>query len=391
MEPEFFDPESFPYKEFLAVQEERNRFIFEWAKGLRPGEVPVLIYPSWDMWDDSTCRDRELFLRWNLWGMVTSSEWTSDGVFPHLQPWYGVGIYATAFGCRYIWEGNNPPQTRHIYTSASEVANISTPHPSDSQDMQEVLDRIRWYRKVTHDQLPICLTDTQSPNDTASLILEVNEFLTVSTFEPERLRRFMNAITELILSFSEIQMEAIGPNLSLPGHQMICHPAWSGISVSDDNMAMLSPRAYEVGALPYNSRIAQHFDGIALHSCGRIAHNIPVQLRIPKLQQMECSACIIARDSDPCPNTPELLRDGYRDSGVIAKVRINKEEIELLDRLLAPDFKCAVAVSGVETREESERVYQQFKDRINRITTAWSDQRPAGQNLCKKAKDNLKG
>ena len=87
--------------------------------------------------------------------------------------------------------------------------------------MQEVLDRIRWYRKVTHDQLPICLTDTQSSNDTASLIMETKEFFLVSSYEPERLERFMNAISELIIAFSEMQMEAIGQNISLPGHQML--------------------------------------------------------------------------------------------------------------------------------------------------------------------------
>lgn len=370
-EQELIDPESFPYKRFFAVQEERNQFIYQWAQGLRPREVPVLIYPSWDIWNDRTCADRKLFLRRNLWGMATSAQWASDGVFPHLQPWYGVGIYATAFGCHYIWQGNSAPQTRPFYSSAAEVRNITTPDPSDSREMQEVLQRIRWYRKVTHDRLPICLTDTQSPNDTASLILEASEFFAVSTLEPERLERLLDAVTDLIINFSEMQIEAIGPNLSLPGHQMICHPTWRGVSISDDNMAMLSPRSYEVAALPYNSRLAEHFGGIALHSCGSIAHNIPIQLCVPNLQQMECSSCVITKDSDPCPNNPESLRDGYRGTGVIVKVRMHKNEIRLLDRLLAPDFKCAVHVTGVDTEEESKLVYQQFKDQINRITGGW--------------------
>ena len=368
---ELMDPESFPYERFLAVQEERNQFIYQWAQGLCPHEVPVLMYPPWDMWNDNTCADRQLFIERNLWGMATSAQWASDGVFPHLQPWYGVGIYATAFGCHYIWQRGSAPQTRPLYTSAAEVRNITTPQPSDSREMQEVLQRIRWYRKVTHDRLPICLTDTQSPNDTASLILEASEFFAVSTLEPERLERLLNAVTDLIINFSEMQIKAIGLNLSLPGHQMICHPTWSGVSISDDNMAMLSPRSYEVAALPYNSRLAEHFGGIALHSCGSIAHNIPIQLHVPNLQQMECSSCVIAKDSDPCPNNPESLRDGYRGTGVIVKVRMHKDEIGLLDRLLAPDFKCAVHVTGVDTEEESEWVYQRFKDQINRITGGW--------------------
>ena len=373
MPVKLLDPESFPYDKYLAVQEERDRFTHEWAQGLRPREVPVLIFPVWDMWNDNTCADRELFLRWNLWGMAKSAEWTSDGVFPHLQPWYGVGLYASAFGSQYYWSGNSAPQTHPVFKSADDVTNMKMPPPGESEPMREVLDRIRWYREVTHDRLPICLTDTQSTHDTASLILETNEFFYVSSYEPERLERFMNVITDLIIAFSEIQIEAIGPNLSLPGHQMLCHPKWSGISISDDNMAMLSPRAYEVASLPHNSRLAEHFDGIALHSCGKVGQNIPALLRTPKVQQVEHAACIITRDSDPYPNTPESLRDGYRGSGVILKVRINKDEIGLLDRLLAPDLKCAVVVTGAESREESEQIYHRFKEYTSRITASWPD------------------
>lgn len=376
MDAKVADPGTFPYDRYLTVKEERDRFLDEWARGLRPREVPVLIYPSWDMWNDNTCQDRERFLSCNLWGMAASAEWASDGVFPHLEPWFGVGLYASAFGCQYYWEGNSAPQTHPIYRSADEVAHIKTPPIGASEPMREVLARIRWYRQVTHDQLPICLTDTQSPNDTGSLIMEVNEFFAVSSYEPGRLERFLNAITDVIIGFSEMQMEALGPTLCSPGHLMICHPSWAGISVSDDNMALLSPRAYEVAALPYNSRLSQHFGGIAIHSCGVIEHNIPVQLRTPGLKQSECAACIITRDADPSPNKPESIRDGYRGTGVIVKVRLNKDEVALLERLLAPDLLCAVCVTGVESRAESEQVYQRFKEHIAGITSSWPQARP---------------
>ena len=371
MDVQLPDPETFPYDKYLTAKEERERFTYEWAQGLHPREVPVLMFPSWDMWNDNTCKDRELFLRWNLWGMATSAEWKSDGVFQHLQPWYGVGLMASGFGAKYYWEGSSAPQTHPIFKSADEVKDIKMPPPGESEPMREVLDRIRWYRELTHDRLPICLTDTQSTHDTASLLMETNEFLYVSSYEPERLERFMNAITDMIIAFTETQIEALGPTLILPGHQMLCHPKWSGISVSDDNMSMLSPKAYEVAALPYNSRISEHFDGIALHSCGSVKHNIPILLRTPKVQQAEHGACIIAKDSDPYPNTPESLRDGYRGSDVILKVRVNKNEVELLDRLLAPDLKCVVVVTGSEGREESDQVYYRFKERIGRITATW--------------------
>jgi hypothetical protein len=307
----------------------------------------------------------------NLWGMATSAEWTSDWVYQHLDPWYGVGIYATAFGAHYYWEGNSAPQTHPIFTDVAQIADLVAPHPGKSEEMQEVLRRIRWFREVTGDRLSICLTDTQSPQDTASLLMETNAFFPACLSEPERLDPLLRAITDLIIAFSEMQMEAMGPTLVQPGHQMISLPAWKGISVSDDNMALLSPAAYAATCLPYNSRLGEHFGGIALHSCGRIRHNIPLQLQTAGLQQMECAACFLAKDSDPDPNAPEHLRAGYRGSAVILKVRIHKSEVDLLERLLAPDLKIALGVTGVETREESAQVYWRFKERIRQISARW--------------------
>ena len=121
MDTQLPDVETFTYDKYLSVEEERERFTYEWAQGLHPREVPVLMFPEWEMWNDDTCRDRELFLLWNLWGMATSAEHKSDGVFPYLTPWYGAGLMASGFGAKYYWLGNSAPQTHPIFKSADEV------------------------------------------------------------------------------------------------------------------------------------------------------------------------------------------------------------------------------------------------------------------------------
>ena len=45
----------------------------------------------------------------------------------------------------------------------------------------------------------------------------------------------------------------------------------------------------------------------------------------------------------------------------------------LLERLLDPALKCALVITGVESREESEQVYDAFKSRIEQLTRAWPD------------------
>ena len=371
MNEELIGPKDFPYDRFLDVLGKKEDYVFEWANGKHPKDAPVVLYPTWDMWNSNACGDMETFLQLNLQNMAGGLDWATDGFFPHLEPWYGVGIYAAAFGAKFIWEGENAPQTRTVFTSVDQVKDIKTPDPKNCKEMQYVLDWIKWLRKVTYDKLPIALTDTQSPNDTASLLVETNEFFTTLTLEPERLEALMNAVTDLVITFTEMQMELLGPTIALPGHLMMCHPEFKGISVSDDNMAFLSPKAYEIGCLPYNSRIGERFGGIALHACGEIAHNIPPLLRTTNLNQAETAVCATVKDSDPCPNQPEKLRDAFRGSGIPVKVRINKDEVDLLDRLLAPDCLFALNVTGVETKEESEQVYEKFKQRIAKISADW--------------------
>ncbi|MCP4404761.1 MAG: hypothetical protein GY801_46610, partial [bacterium] len=271
---------SFDYDSFNTTLERQDRFIADWMNSEHDREVPLWIVPPVDLWTYDTCRRREEFLNKNLELLRKSMEWKSDLVFPHLQPWYGVGIYATAFGARYIWDENYCPQVRPIFSRTEEIEQIEKPAIEESESMREVLDRIAWYREVTHDQLPICLTDTQSPHDTASLLMETNTFFAECSCAHERYENFLHAITDLIIEFSDKQMEAIGPRLSLPGHQMLCHPDFKGISISDDNMVMLSPQTYAATSLPYLQKIAAHFGGIAVHSCGNVTHNIPNLLKI---------------------------------------------------------------------------------------------------------------
>lgn len=364
------DGRSFPYDSYLAVKERRDRFLAEWAEGRRPREVPVVFAlpaEELNLWG-TKCRSRETLLEENLRGLATSALWGGDSVFAALEPWHGVGVYANAFGCEYMWTDFDAPQTLPIFETADEVAGLRKPDPADSEIMNMVLDTIRYFRRETGDRLPICLTDTQSPCDTASLVMATNEFFVVGTFEPERLAPLMNAVTDLIVEFSEIQMEAIGPCLIRPGHNMTSLATWPGISISDDNMAFISPASYEVASLPFNSRLAKAFGSLSIHSCGPISHNAPLQLRTPDLFEVDCH---VARRSDPGPNRPEDVRDVYRGTGVLVKVSVDKDDLGALPRLLAPDLKCVVEVWGVTSRVESEVVYQQFKDEIARITSAW--------------------
>ena len=125
-----------------------------------------------------------------------------------MEPWIGTGVFANAFGCEYHFRDDNAPHVRYRYHKIEEVRDIEYPDYRKSPIMSMVLDCIDCFRERTHDGLPIALTDTQSPFDTATLILDAAEFFTACYTEPEIVTDFLQKITDLIVEFSEVQMRA---------------------------------------------------------------------------------------------------------------------------------------------------------------------------------------
>ena len=129
-------------------------------------------------------------------------DWTDD--LPFLEPWIGTGVYATGFGCEYKWRDDNAPDVHYKYHKIEEIKNIEYPDWKKSKVMQMVLDCIDYFKEKTKAMFPISLTDTQSPFDTATLILDAVEFFTACYTHEEIIHKFMNTITDLIIEFSVI-------------------------------------------------------------------------------------------------------------------------------------------------------------------------------------------
>ena len=84
-------------------------------------------------------------------------------------------------------------------------------------------------------------TDTQSTSDTATLVLDACEVMMGSLIEPDIIMRFMNDTNNLIIEFSQVQAERIGDALVMPGYIMLSNSGLTGMSISDDNLAVASP------------------------------------------------------------------------------------------------------------------------------------------------------
>ncbi len=225
--------------------------------------------------------DSEKMLEHQMYNIEQTTRLDSDWV-PFLEPWHGVGIYADAFGSKTSWPEDDYPWTEPCIEDISQVYKLKPDLAGESPLMEKVLTTIELFQDRTDGRIPIALTDTQSPMNTASLVVRTEELLMSCYTHPEAVHHLLDLITDLIIDFSKMQLGQIGENKAIPGHLF---PAGGsrGISVSDDNCSMVSPDMYRRFFVPYFNRISRAFGGIYIHSCGDFSQNLDPMLEIEGL------------------------------------------------------------------------------------------------------------
>ena len=353
------DFKHFPLERFLALREVKEKQLADFYAGRGP-KVAVVQKPGYSF-TRAVCRYRDRQLESELDFLTDAMGYESDFMFSALEPWVGVGVYASAFGCKYEWSDFDAPQTHPILKSTDEIADLKVKSLSEWEEMSEVLARIRYFKEATHGQMGITLTDTQSPNDTASLIMDTTEFFTACLAEPEEVAPLLDAITDKIIEYSRIQLEEIGDLLAGPGHIAICGRGVKGVTLSDDNLAILSPKAYRNSSAEYMQRISSAFGGLYVHSCGSYAHNVPEVLTCEGLKLLDCA---IDKTQDPTPNDPARMAEALKDrDDVILQVRLNIHNADLVKPLIDAGRRMIIQFGPDPDREESNRLYREFRER----------------------------
>lgn len=350
---------------YLRRREERLPRVEQFWQGKRPWLI--IQRPSYHLWGE--CNSVEAVWQNNLRHMESwlSQQWTDE--LPHLQAWFGTGVYANAFGCEYLWRQGEAPDTRVRFQRIEEVRGITAPDWRASPVMGMVLEGIDLLKERTRGRFPIALTDTQSPFDTATLVLDTSEFFTACYTEEETVNQLMAAVTDLILEFSREQARHIGSDLvSRPGHVMPSLPGFRGITLSDDLLAVSSPQVNEKYALRFDALIAQQLDGAAIHSCGVWDHT----MRLLPGRGIMAVDCSVSPRWDPTPMSPARVRAALGGTGIAVKARCGgtPEEIQqAIAALAGPDMRLILDIARVEEDEAgyaraAERNYALAVDRL---------------------------
>lgn len=330
------------YEEFLA----KKSGVAVWQR-VRAGEV-----------FRDACADKKISLEWQLGALARSLAYKSDAPM-YLEPWYGIGTTAAAFGASYVWLPGQSPGVHPPHSTLQDAFPLRRKTENDIPILSETLATIEYFLEKTKGRLPISWCDLQAPLNVVGGIVDITHLLEVAYDEPEKLKELLAAAADEIQRFTQIQSRLIGAALAKPGHGFASSRRGQGIGLSTDNLIMVSPSLF--GELCHEDfgKLAASFGGVAFHSCGNWGRWIPTVKAIPGLCLVDGA---FSPQTDPAYNVCEEFRDAFSDSGVIVHARLvgNSEQVmSHVRRLWKPGMRLIV-VTHVQNPQEQQQLYEEI-------------------------------
>ncbi|HTY85958.1 MAG TPA: uroporphyrinogen decarboxylase family protein [Candidatus Acidoferrum sp.] len=301
------------------------------------------------------CRDLKQSLRWQLGGLTRAMDYLTDAP-AYLEPWYGIGTTASAFGSDYEWLPGQAPAVKPVYRSMVEVPELTPQAVVDGPILRYTLKTIEYFLEQTKGRLPMSWCDIQSPINVAGGLVDISQFLMALRDEPERTKRILSVLADELIRFTKIQSDLIGPALARPGHGFASSRNGTGIGLSTDNLIMVSPAMYADFCAEHSARIGDAFGGTAIHSCGDWALWLPAVKEIRNLMAVDGA---FSPQTDPAYNRCEAFRDALAGTGIILHARVVGDPQEVLSRvkrLWKPGVKLIVG-THVQDPQAQHRLY----------------------------------
>jgi hypothetical protein len=264
---------------------------------------------------------------------------------------------AGAFGAEYTWPEGQAPLVRPLFSSAREALLAPIRPVRDTPIGRHTLEMIGYLLESTRGRLPISLTDTQSPFNTACQIVDVNGLLLEMMDDPEPVRQLLMLIAELLAEFTREQLALLGSTAVFPGHGFASSRVFEGLGFSDDNLLMVSEDLYRQVILPSVERLAEAFGGIAFHSCGDWSRKLRLVTSFPRIRTADGA---FTAETDPCPNPAAPFAAALPGSGLVLNARMvgGAEVATAAAAALWRPGTRLIAVTYCPTPEEQATVYR---------------------------------
>ena len=197
-----------------------------------------------------------------------------DHYIPSLSPGLRQGLIPTAYGAQEVWQGDHY-WVKPLVTSAEEFLSLPRPDFTRQGIAAQVLSNTRFFRQATAGRLPIQMPDMQGPLDLASNLLGTERLVEEMQDHPESLEAMLRQLTGDFITFMRLEYQAAqGCLVPIHCHPMVWIPPEHAMALSEDLLAVISPRLYARFGVPYNEAIADAFGKVIIHSCGSIEHNL---------------------------------------------------------------------------------------------------------------------
>ena len=302
------------------------------------------------------CRDKERSLELQLGSLKKSMLYQAD-VPNFLEPWYGIGTVASAFGGEYIWPEGNAPALQTRISTIDEVLAYEPQEVAATSIGRKTLEMIEYFMDQTKGRIPVSLTDTQSPLNMIGHLYPLDQFFMDLLLEPDKVQLLFDRLADLSIRFNKEQVKLIGTSLASPGHGFASSIKWAGLGMSDDNAIMISPDQYLELAAPVVEKICAPLGGPVFHSCGDWAGWVNAVLQIKDLKMADGA---FSPQTDPGATNNLEAYHQFAHTGVVLNARMvgDVETIrEQISRLWVPGMKLVVA-TYCETPAEQEKAYQ---------------------------------
>jgi len=301
------------------------------------------------------CKNIETSLSNQLGALQKSIAYKAD-VPNFLEPWYGIGTIASAYGGDYIWNPGEAPALKPRFSSIDEMLATDPLPVAKSTIGKFTLNMIEYFMEQTKGELPVSFTDTQSPLNIMTHLLPMDTFLLDTVMQPEKVTKLLDIIADLSVKFNKEQQKLIGDSLILPGHGFASSKKWTGLGMSDDNIVMMAPDQYSQLAAPSFEKVCKEMGGSVFHSCGDWTRWIDAVLDLKDLKTADGA---FSPETDPGAITNLEAFHKFAGTGVVLNTRIvgNLKTIEKqIKRLWVPGMKMIV-VTYCQTPEEQKEAY----------------------------------
>jgi hypothetical protein len=346
------------HKKFdIPVYEDYEQQLLEKCSSFWESKSGVLVYRRMRVAEVFSygCRNMQESLEWQLGGLRLSMGYKAD-IANFLEPWYGIGTIASAYGREYVWHEGQAPVIGQKFASLDAALEYNYIPVIETNIGRQTIQMAEYFLEKTKGKIPVSYCDVQSPLNIAENVVNINTLMTDLLLNPDSVKDLFETISKLMIDFTQVLKKLIGNALVCPGHGFASSRCFEGLGMSNDLFLMLPDDIHQEIAIPYFEKASEPFGGPAFHSCGDWHRSISAIKQIKDLRMVDAA---FSKSTDPDPNPPEVFSNNFAGTDIIVNARIvgglNVIE-EKIRKLWRPGMKLIV-VTYCKSPKEQEKAY----------------------------------